>query len=681
MTTTPIRGARMIASLVLVTVVAATYDLAVAVRRHGAGSMSGRSRTADAASYRAYLPVASRSAWLDVVENLPANLAGVATDGRYAYVGAARRVLVLDIADPSRPVLVGRGPILPGDVAALVVRGDRLYVAAQDLLILDVSLPSSPRVLGAVATPGDVPYLLAVAEPWAILSGGRVTVIDVRRPSVPVVIGTYTDIVLGEGSFGLAIDGATAYVGRIDSILALAVDDLGRPRPIAVFDNAYGPFAAAGGRLFAFRRPEVGLEIIDLSRPEDDRRVGVADVCGGRRAASVTADVWRALVVVGCASGRAWEAPMQFVVVDVSVPTAARAVGSIEIDVPSAADLSVGGAVLVLVGAQRVDAIDVGDPTRPRGVSTWSPETVPEATHLLRHAECLVVVDGGTPPTTYPVTRSGEVAVLDVTNRLRPRIAGRSILQGEIRAVALDGGRLYAATIASDGPGGFAGEFVIVNVAMHGPPEVMGREPLPGLANAVAASGDVAIVVAYLDGVHVYDVSDPRHPRHVAFLGDMADEGVSAALRSGYAFILGDEVLSVIDLRDPARAEVVGRLEVEGYRYGSGGQLVIDRDRLYVSAPELIQVYDVRVPTVPLLLGEFGTWDITTAAIAVDGTHLAVADWYSLRLYDVTSPARPVLVAETPGSQAPESVALVGDTAYVGRRAYGVDIAQMRREP
>ena len=70
--------------------------------------------------------------------------------GNYAYIGQGQDLVILDIANPSSPVSVGR--IMTKDFSRDVkISGNYAYVADGDdgLVIVDVSNPSSPTLKGS----------------------------------------------------------------------------------------------------------------------------------------------------------------------------------------------------------------------------------------------------------------------------------------------------------------------------------------------------------------------------------------------------------------------------------------------------------------------------------------------------------------------------------------------------
>ena len=67
----------------------------------------------------------------------------VAVAGHYAYLGVGPRVVILDVADPAHPTLVGQTAPLPDMVRGVTVVGNTVYVAdgAAGLRVFNVDKP------------------------------------------------------------------------------------------------------------------------------------------------------------------------------------------------------------------------------------------------------------------------------------------------------------------------------------------------------------------------------------------------------------------------------------------------------------------------------------------------------------------------------------------------------------
>jgi hypothetical protein len=117
----------------------------------------------------------------------------ICISGGYAYLADLEDgLLILDVADPGNPILVGSTPM--SACQGVEILGTYAYVAAGDsgLYIVDVSNRSAPTIVGRCDTPGSASDV-AVSGPIAAVtdfSGGLRTV-DVSDPHHPVIWGRY----------------------------------------------------------------------------------------------------------------------------------------------------------------------------------------------------------------------------------------------------------------------------------------------------------------------------------------------------------------------------------------------------------------------------------------------------------------------------------------------------------
>lgn len=75
--------------------------------------------------------------------------------GNYAYIGQGQDLVILDIANPSSPVSVGR-IMTKNLISGVKISGNYAYVASDDngLVIIDIKRPSSPVLKGSYDTVG-----------------------------------------------------------------------------------------------------------------------------------------------------------------------------------------------------------------------------------------------------------------------------------------------------------------------------------------------------------------------------------------------------------------------------------------------------------------------------------------------------------------------------------------------
>jgi hypothetical protein len=119
-------------------------------------------------------------------EEMGGNPRQAVLDGRYLYVVLEEGGLrILDVADPSRPRIIGRFDLTGFSFADLEVQGDYAYLLASswegegspgEILVLDVQDPAKPRQAGSLPPlEGEYPTSLAVSRGWLYLGGEACT--------------------------------------------------------------------------------------------------------------------------------------------------------------------------------------------------------------------------------------------------------------------------------------------------------------------------------------------------------------------------------------------------------------------------------------------------------------------------------------------------------------------------
>lgn len=231
-------------------------------------------------------------------------IAGVALDGKYAYVVSGPGIPTLlgsgllhivDLGDPTRPTEIGRVAI-PGAGLAVAVRGGQAVVAHggsgtrnSGVSVVDVSQPTEPRRLGTYGWLSRAePVGVALLGSTALVadSGEGLRVIDLSEPARPSEVGLYR---AGGGARGVAVAKNVAYV--IDTpaprapaltLRVVAVVDPSHPGVIGSVDipvTAFGDpnagigLGASAGRIYVAAGPG-GLHVVDASDPTHPVEVG-----------------------------------------------------------------------------------------------------------------------------------------------------------------------------------------------------------------------------------------------------------------------------------------------------------------------------------------------------------------------------------------------------------------------
>jgi hypothetical protein len=133
----------------------------------------------------------------------------VDADGSLA-VAVGLSFAVVDISDPSDPLVVGETPMWEVQGMAVELVGDLAYIAdpVTGLRILDISDPTDPTEVGALDFMGDFWEYLDVEGALLVLQGSTIEVIDVANPLAPARLSTINQ---PTGRRGVALRGSALF--------------------------------------------------------------------------------------------------------------------------------------------------------------------------------------------------------------------------------------------------------------------------------------------------------------------------------------------------------------------------------------------------------------------------------------------------------------------------------------
>ena len=196
----------------------------------------------------------------------------------------------------------------------------------------------------------------------------------------------------------------------------------------------------------------------------------------------------------------------------------------------------------------------------------------------------------------------------------------------------------------------FHGGLLVVDLQDVANPRIVGRYTGPGLFADVASSGKYVYVVvkryvqqAWHD-LLVLDVSDPSAPQAVTTYSRIARRGASLAVEGDYLFLAaGVNGLRVFDISEPAQPREVSFFQIE-VPNSRAVRVVADAQRAYLLSripyaypPFKVSILDVATPTQLVSLGEIplaGNY----ITLAVQQHRLYVTTASSVGVLDVTDP-------------------------------------------
>ncbi len=183
---------------------------------------------------------------------------------------------------------------------------------------------------------------------------------------------------------------------------------------------------------------------------------------------------------------------------------------------------------------------------------------------------------------------------------------------------------------------------------------------IPGFANNVDISGNIAYVAAGSTGLQVVDVSDRRAPRIIGSL-DTPGNANDVRVVGNRAYVAdGSAGLRIVDISNPASPVPLGSLDTAG----EANDVVVVGNLAYIAdGPAGLQIIDVSDPVVPRLIGTLDTPGIARG-VDVSGNVAVIADGNSLRIVDVGSPSSPVARGSLTTTDA-RDVTVEGTIAYL----------------
>jgi hypothetical protein len=257
-------------------------------------------------------------------------------------------------------------------------------------------------------------------------------------------------------------------------------------------------------------------------------------------------------------------------IVDVSVPSAPKEAGAVDIPRGPAWALDVSGTHAYVVGGGWLTVVDVSNSGAPRVVGAmrviygWNVDVVGTFVYVPGYQDGLQIIDASDPAaprevgllvtedgasdvdvvgnTAYVVADEGGLRVIDVANPSAPRELGAVDTPGDWTSwVDVSGTHAYVTA---------AGSLIAIDVSDPAAPQVVAEQAYD-YPEAVDIVGTRAYVVTFWGGFHVIDVSEPSAPREVATV-DTPPRGIGVDVVGGYAYVTCMEGGLVIVRLEPA---------------------------------------------------------------------------------------------------------------------------------
>lgn len=202
----------------------------------------------------------------------------------YALVtGNMRHLMVYDVRDPARPVLVGTAQYGRGRGGGPMAEfGDYVFVAGGPLQVVSLKDPTHPRIVASVYEHKFWKKQLQVLGKYLITARGVLTVVDIRNPLVPVIVQEFA-YREKPGARHFALAGKVAALLDVGKLWLVDLRDPERPRNCGSIDIGKPGHCTRPGMGVVARKSIVcvvnnsRLSVFDVSKPGEPRLRGVTD--------------------------------------------------------------------------------------------------------------------------------------------------------------------------------------------------------------------------------------------------------------------------------------------------------------------------------------------------------------------------------------------------------------------
>lgn len=201
------------------------------------------------------------------VTALSGGIYAVAVQGTYAYVGVGKQLIILDIANPRQPHIIGQTSALTGTINEIVVIGSYAYVAhSTGISVIDISNPVLPTEIGSLdlANGADA---LAVENGYVYVgarSYGTLSIVRVTEPKSPVRIGSFNQSLAGV--YDVVVNGNYVYIVNIGALHIINVSNPSSPTAAGYSSRVSGEAVKVSGN-YAFVVGINGLITVNVSNP------------------------------------------------------------------------------------------------------------------------------------------------------------------------------------------------------------------------------------------------------------------------------------------------------------------------------------------------------------------------------------------------------------------------------
>jgi len=566
---------------------------------------------------------------------LPDIAADIEVRDGIAYIAALNAgLLMVDVAEPTSPVLVGRFDT-PGKARRVALDGDLALIAdiRGGLRLVDIGDPEAPRELSSMVFNYGVVEAVPIGGYAYVATFSAIRIIDISRPSDPVSVGSFQPSTFVNV---ITIHDHLALIGT--SFRGLQIYDATHPTDpvwLGEYNNVedeYEAIAVHGDHVIL---GPFDVSVLDVSDPTHPVRTTFRSTGSSGNSARGLAMVGDLLVVANEGDG--------LLVYDFSSGRYLSERGSY--DVPRRGDaLAVSGSTVYLgsdlENGDGIRAFDTGPPSESvllGATADFDPARVFRdlvvADDRLYSAPALTVINVSDPEAPHPV----------------------AYLDDQASAIEVSDGRLFTTTITYFDPSSLR----VYDLSDPLSPVLIGSASVPGNSTDLAVDGDLAFVVSTDGGVgpagglHVFDVGNPAEPTLMGSL-ETPTSARAIALEGVIAYIADSDILRIVDVSDPSHPIQIGEIQIEGVwpkavdvAVSDGFALVADSGN-GATFNQFVHVIDISNAAAPRHRTRFRVE--TTDIKAADGLFYIADKDGGFRIFDPNIRCRERFVQEIPAS-------------------------------
>jgi hypothetical protein len=566
---------------------------------------------------------------------LPDIAADIEVRDGIAYIAALNAgLLMVDVAEPTSPVLVGRLDT-PGKARRVALDGDIALIAdlGGGLRIVDIGDPEAPRELSSMVFEYGVGEAVPIGGYAYVSSFPAIRIIDISRPSDPVSVGSFQPSTFVNV---ITIHDNLALIGT--SFRGLQIYDATHPNdPVWLgeynnFEDEYEAIAVHGDHVILGPFDVSVLDISDPTHPVETTFRSTGSSGNKARGLAMVGDL---LVVAHEGDG--------LLVYDFSSGRYLSEKGSY--DVPRRGDaIAVSGSKVYLGSdSENGDGIRVFSTDRPPVPDLLGATVDFDPARGFRD---LVVVDD-------LLYSAPALTVIDVSDPEAPHPA--AYLDDWASAIEVSEGHLFTTTITYFDPSSLR----VYDLSDPLSPVLIGSASVPGKSTDLAVDGDLAFVVSTdagvgpVGGLHVFDVGNPAEPTLIGSL-ETPKYATAIALEGAIAYVADSSVVRIVDVSDPSQPFQVGEIQLEGVwpkavdvEVSDGVALVADSGN-GATFYQFVHIIDVSNPMAPRQRSRLRI--DTTDIKAVDGLFYIADRSGGFRIIDPNASCPERVVQEIPAS-------------------------------